>query len=591
MKNVTKEMFIKEELIVTKKIILPPQEGKPSDVEEMKAASNYLRGTLAESMQDELSSGIPDLDNRLMKFHGSYLQDDRDQRLERERKKLEPAYQFMVRLRLPAGIATAKQWLKLDDLADQYGNQSIKITTRQTLQFHGILKWNMKKHLQELNQILIDTIAACGDVNRNVMCNANPYQSNLHQEVSEIASKISSHLLPRTNAYYEIWLDHEKVVDNKEEQEPIYGALYLPRKFKIGIAVPPANDVDVFSQDIGLIAVIENDKLVGFNVAIGGGMGMTHGDVATYPQLARLIGYVPKEKIVDVCEKIMTVQRDYGNRSVRKNARFKYTIDRLGLENVNLEIEKRLGYSFEEVRPFEFAHTGDRYGWVEGENGNYHFTLFIQNGRVRDFDGYPLKTAIRKIAEVHKGEFRFTGNQNLIIANVEPREKEKIQQIIDEYGLTDSENYSALRRNSIACVALPTCGLAMAEGERYLPTLITKIEPILQENGLQDKPIVIRMSGCPNGCSRAAMAEIGFIGKGPGKYNLYLGGSHNGTRLNKLYKENIGEEEILQTLRPIIEHYAKERKQDEYFGDFVIRTGYVEAVTDGRNFHTTPTNV
>lgn len=497
----------------------------------------------------------------------------------------------MVRLRLPAGVAKPAQWIKLDELADRYGNGSLRITTRQTIQFHGILKWNMKKYMKELNSVLIDTIAACGDVNRNVMCNANPYQSKLHKEVSDYATKISQHLLPRTNAYYEIWLDHEKVVDTQEEQEPIYGALYLPRKFKIGIAVPPANDVDVFSQDIGLIAIIENDELVGFNVAIGGGMGMTHGDTRTYPQLARLVGFVPKDKIVDVCEKIMTVQRDYGNRSDRKQARFKYTIDRLGLENVKKEIEKRLGYEFEEVRDFHFEHTGDRYGWVKGDDGKYHFTLFIQNGRIRDFEGYPLKTALREIAQIHKGEFRFTGNQNLIIANVSPRAKKSIQQIIDKYQLTESENYSALRRNSIACVALPTCGLAMAESERYLPTLIQKIEPMLKEFGLYDQDIVIRMSGCPNGCSRAAMAEIGFIGKGPGKYNLHLGGSFEGTRLSKMYKENIGEEEILATLRPIFAHYAKERLEGEHFGDFVIRAGYIEAVTDGRDFHKQKSNV
>nr|WP_232337040.1 assimilatory sulfite reductase (NADPH) hemoprotein subunit [Lysinibacillus timonensis] len=570
---------------MTKKIVLPPQEGKPSDVEEIKSTSNYLRGTLVESMQDEISAGIPDSDNRLMKFHGSYLQDDRDQRLEREQKKLEPAYQFMVRVRMPGGVATPEQWLKLDELSDKYGNQSFKITTRQTIQFHGILKWNMKKHIQELNNVLFDTIAACGDVNRNVMCNANPYQSKLHQEIFEYSTKISEHLLPRTNAYYEIWLDKEKVIDTQEEQEPIYGALYLPRKFKIGIAIPPANDVDVFSQDIGLIAVCENEELVGFNVAIGGGMGMTHGDTATYPQLARLIGYISKDKVIDACEKIMTVQRDYGNRSVRKNARFKYTVDRLGLKNVKREIEARLGFEFEEARSFTFAHTGDRFGWVKSDDDQHHFTLFIQNGRVSDVENYPLKTALREIASIHEGEFRFTGNQNVVIANVADRTRKDIEQIIEKYRLTDSDNYSALRRNSIACVALPTCGLAMAEAERYLPSLIDKIERILDDSGLHNQDITIRMSGCPNGCSRAAMAEIGFIGKGPGKYNMYLGASHTGSRLNKIYKENIGEEEILKTLRPIIEHYAKERNDGEYFGDFVIRVGYVEAVTDGRDFH------
>ncbi|RUL56534.1 assimilatory sulfite reductase (NADPH) hemoprotein subunit [Lysinibacillus antri] len=570
---------------MVEKIVLPPQEGKPSDVEEIKIESNYLRGSLVESMADETSAGISDWDNRLMKFHGSYLQDDRDQRLERERKKLEPAYQFMVRVRMPGGVSTPQQWLKLDEISEKYGNKTIKLTTRQTIQFHGILKWNMKKQMQELNSVLFDTYAACGDVNRNVMSNSNPHQSQLHQETFELAAKISEHLLPRSNAYYEIWLDKEKVVDTQEEQEPIYGELYLPRKFKIGIAVPPTNDVDVFSQDIGLIAVVENDELIGFNVAIGGGMGMTHGDTATYPQLGRLIGYVPKDDIVNVCEKIMTVQRDYGNRSVRKYARFKYTVDRLGLDNVKKEIEKRLGYEFEEVRPYSFDHTGDRYGWVEGENGKYHFTLFIQNGRIKDIEGYPLKTALREIALIHKGEFRMTGNQNMIIANVAPRAKKKIEELIEKYNLTDGKNYSALRRNSMACVALPTCGLAMAESERYLPSLITKLETILEENGLQEQDITIRMTGCPNGCARAAMGEIGFIGKGPGKYNMYLGASHEGSRLNKIYKENIGEEEILASLQPIFERYAKERLDGEYFGDFVTRVGIVEAVTDGRDFH------
>ena len=570
---------------MAEKIILPPQEGKPSDVEEIKAESNYLRGSLAETMREEITSGIPDWDNRLMKFHGSYLQDDRDQRLERERKKLEPAYQFMVRVRMPGGVVTPEQWLKMDDLTDRFGNQSIKLTTRQAFQIHGILKWNMKQNMQEINQVLLDTYAACGDVNRNVMCNANPHQSSLHQELFEWSAKISDHLLPRSNAYYELWLDKEKVIDTQEEEEPIYGALYLPRKFKIGIAIPPSNDVDVFSQDIGLIAIIENNELIGFNVAIGGGMGMTHGDTTTYPQLSRLIGFVPKEQVVNVCEKIMTIQRDFGNRSVRKNARFKYTVDRLGLETVKKELETRLGFSIEEVKPFSFEHTGDRYGWLKGDDGKYHYTLFIQNGRIRDFENYSLKTALREIAQIHKGEFRLTGNQNLVIANVGVRAKKAIDEIIEKYHLTDSKHYSALRRNSIACVSLPTCGLAMAEAERYLPSLIEKIETIIDENGLHDQAITIRMSGCPNGCSRAAMGEIGFIGKGPGKYNLYLGASHTGSRLNKIYKENIGEAEIIEILRGIIEHYAKERNEGEHFGDFVIRANYVEAVTDGRQFH------
>lgn len=569
------------------KIILPTQPGTPSDVEDIKQESNYLRGTLEKTMQNPLSSGIPEADNRLMKFHGSYLQDDRDLRNERQRQKLEPAYQFMVRVRTPGGTATPEQWLVMDEMGDKYGNGSLKLTTRQAFQVHGILKWNVKKYMQEIHEVLLDCIAACGDVNRNVMCNVNPNQSDFHQEVYEWSAKLSEHLLPKTRAYHELWLDGEKVFDGQqtEEVEPIYGALYLPRKFKIGIAIPPSNDVDVFSQDIGLIAVIENNELIGFNVAVGGGMGMTHGDTATYPQLGRLIGFIYKEQLLETAEKILTIQRDYGNRSVRKNARFKYTIDARGLEWFKDELAKRLSFTLEKSRPYLFTRTGDEYGWIQGEDGNWHHTLFIQNGRIKDADDYLLKTGLREIAKVHTGLFRLTPNQNLLIADVTPAKKEQIDQLLKHYAITDGAQYSALRRNAIACVSLPTCGLAMAEAERYLPSLITKIDEILAEHNLSQTEIGIRMSGCPNGCSRAAMGEIGFIGKGPGKYNLYLGGDFTGQRLNKLYKENIDEAEILATLQPLLAHYAKERQKDEHFGDFVIRQGYVEAVTDGQHFH------
>lgn len=569
------------------KIILPTQPGTPSDVEDIKQASNYLRGTLEKTMQNPLSSGIPEADNRLMKFHGSYLQDDRDLRNERQHQKLEPAYQFMVRVRTPGGTATPEQWLVMDEMGDKYGNGSLKLTTRQAFQVHGILKWNVKKYMQEIHEVLLDCIAACGDVNRNVMCNVNPNQSDFHQEVYEWSAKLSEHLLPKTRAYHELWLDGEKVFDGQqtEEVEPIYGALYLPRKFKIGIAIPPSNDVDVFSQDIGLIAVIENNELIGFNVAVGGGMGMTHGDTATYPQLGRLIGFIYKEQLLETAEKILTIQRDYGNRSVRKNARFKYTIDARGLEWFKDELAKRLSFTLEKSRPYLFTRTGDEYGWIQGEDGNWHHTLFIQNGRIKDEDDYLLKTGLREIAKVHTGLFRLTPNQNLLIADVTPAKKEQIDQLLKHYAITDGAQYSALRRNAIACVSLPTCGLAMAEAERYLPSLITKIDEILAEHNLSQTEIGIRMSGCPNGCSRAAMGEIGFIGKGPGKYNLYLGGDFTGQRLNKLYKENIDEAEILATLQPLLAHYAKERQKDEHFGDFVIRQGYVEAVTDGQHFH------
>ncbi|AZV41318.1 assimilatory sulfite reductase (NADPH) hemoprotein subunit [Peribacillus asahii] len=567
--------------------ILKAPEGPPSDVEGIKERSDYLRGTLKEQMLDRLSSGIPEDDNRLMKHHGSYLQDDRDLRNERQKQKLEPAYQFMLRVRMAGGVSTPEQWLVMDELADKYGNGTLKLTTRETFQMHGILKWNMKKTIQEINAALLDTIAACGDVNRNVMCASNPYQSEVHAEVYEWSKKLSDDLLPRTRAYHEIWLDEEKVAGTPEveEVEPMYGPLYLPRKFKIGIAVPPSNDVDVFSQDLGFIAIVEDGKLVGFNVAIGGGMGMTHGDKATYPQLSKVIGFCKPNQIYDVAEKVITIQRDYGNRSVRKNARFKYTVDRLGLQTVKDELEQRLGWSLDEAKPYHFDRNGDRYGWVKGIQGKWHLTLFIEGGRVADFDDYKLKTGLREIAKIHKGDFRLTSNQNLIIGNVSSQKKKQINELVEKYGLTEGKQYSALRRSSIACVSLPTCGLAMAEAERYLPRLIDKIEEIVDENGLRDEEITIRMTGCPNGCARHALGEIGFIGKAPGKYNMYLGAAFDGSRLSKMHRENIGEEEILNELRVLLPRYAKERQEGEHFGDFVIRAGIIKATTDGTNFH------
>lgn len=567
--------------------ILTAPGGPPSDVERIKDESNYLRGTLAESMVDRISAGISDDDNRLMKFHGSYLQDDRDLRNERQKQKLEPAYQFMLRVRTPGGVATPNQWLVMDELAQKYGNGTLKLTTRQAFQMHGILKWNMKKTIQEIHGSLLDTIAACGDVNRNVMCNPNPDQSEIHAEVFNWSKLLSDDLLPRTRAYHELWLDEEKVAGTPEvdEVEPMYGPLYLPRKFKIGIAVPPSNDIDVFSQDLGYIAIVEDGKLIGFNVAIGGGMGMSHGDKETYPQLAKVIGFCKPEQMYEVAEKLITIQRDYGNRSERKNARFKYTVDRLGLDTVKAELESRLGYKLDDAKPYHFDHNGDRYGWVEGVNGKWHFTLFIEGGRVTDLEDYKLMTGLREIAKIHTGDFRLTANQNLVIANVTTQHKKIIEELIEQFGLTDGKQYSALRRNSLACVALSTCGLAMAEAERYLPVLIDKIDTIMDEVGLRNQEITIRMTGCPNGCARHSLSEIGFIGKAAGKYNMYLGAAFDGSRLSKMYRENIGEQEILNELRVLLSRYAKERHEGEHFGDFVIRVGIIKEVTDGTNFH------
>lgn len=560
-----------------------------SEMEEIKRNSRYLRGTIAESLQDPITGSITEDDNKLLKFHGSYQQDDRDVRAERARQKLEPSYQFMIRARIAGGIITPQQWLAMDQLAKQYANGTLRLTTRQTIQLHGVIKWNLKKTIREINDMLLSTIAACGDVNRNVMCNPNPNQSEIHAEVYEWSKRISDHLLPRTSAYHEIWLDGEKVVDSQADEEPIYGPVYLPRKFKIGVAVPPSNDIDVFSQDLGFIAIVQDGQLQGFNVAVGGGMGMTYGDTSTYPQLARVIGFCPKEKVVDVAEKVVTIQRDYGNRQNRKNARLKYTIDRGGVEWFKSELHERLGWELEQARPYHFESNGDRFGWLKGQDDYWYLTLFIPSGRVKDDEQIQYMTGLREVAKIHQGDFRITPNQNLIIGQISDEMKPSIEQLLTKYGMMNQNNISALRLHSMSCVALPTCGLAMAESERYLPSLLEKIEVILEKYDLLEEEITIRMSGCPNGCSRPALAEIAFTGKAPGKYNLYLGGSFNGNRLNQLYRENIGESEILQVLDSVLGNFAEQRQVGERFGDYVIRAGYVNEVYDGREFHRTPT--
>jgi sulfite reductase (NADPH) hemoprotein beta-component len=554
-----------------------------SEVEHLKASSNYLRGTIQQGLADPVTGAVAEEDTHLLKFHGIYQQDDRDLRVERSRQKLEPAYSFMIRVRVPGGICTPAQWLHMDRLACSYANGSLRLTTRQAFQLHGVLKRNLKETIARINAGLLDTIAACGDVNRNVMCNPNPYQSAVHKQVYAWAKLISTHLLPKTRAYHEIWLDGQKAAGG-EDSEPLYGKTYLPRKFKTAVAVPPSNDVDVYAHDLGFIAIVEKGKLIGFNISVGGGLGMTHSDPATYPRLADVIGFCQPEQVLAVAEQVIAVQRDYGERSNRKHARLKYTIEDRGIDWFKSKLQTRLGWPLQPQRPVHFDSTGDRLGWVKGINGKWHFTLFIQNGRIKDSEDYSLMTALREIAVIHTGDFRLTPNQNLIIGNITSRQKSRIQALLDSYRL-DHSQLSGLRLNSMACVALPTCGLAMAESERYLPDLVTKLEKIMAEAGLQENPIVIRMTGCPNGCARPYLAEIGLVGKTLGRYNLYLGAGLAGERLNKLYRENASEADILEALTPIIHHYARERGKGEHFGDFVIRTGYVKAVRAGREFH------
>ncbi len=560
-------------------------------VEDIKQQSARLRGTLLDSLANPITGALAEADQTLIKYHGSYQQDDRDIREERRRQKLEPAFSFMIRTRTPGGTVSPAQWLKLDAIATTYAERGLRITTRQAFQFHGVIKGELKATMQAINAALIDTLAACGDVNRNIAVSANPHLSQLHGAVHAQAAALSKHLLPNSRAYYEIWLDEEKVADSGEEAEPIYGDKYLPRKFKIGFAIPPDNDVDVFAQDLGFIAIANDDgTLAGYDVTVGGGMGATHGDAETYPRLGDVIGFIAAGDVTAIAEAVITTQRDWGNRTVRKRARLKYTIDDRGLDAFKAEVERRSGVMFAPTRTFAFAHNGDRFGWSEGHDGRWHLTLRIVAGRIWDRsadDGHDvrhlsgLRAVAKRLAErENSAEFRLTPNQNLVIANIDADQRHAIDTLIAEYGLDVHRNASAVRLNSLACVALPTCGLAMAEAERYLPDFIDRFETLLARHGLEDANIHIRLSGCPNGCSRPYLGEIALVGKAPGRYNLMLGADHRGQRLNALYRENIDEAAILAAVDPLLARYARERDVDERFGDFLFKNGLVPRDTN-----------
>jgi len=544
-----------------------------SPVERIKQESKGLRGTIKESLTDVITGQVRENDTQVIKFHGMYQQDDRDVREERAKKKLENLYSFMIRLRLPGGVLSAKQWEATHHIAGEHSTGVIKITTRQTIQLHGILKSHIKPTIQSFNAAQLDSIATCGDINRNVTCNALPSHSLLHQQVHAYAEKISLMLMPKSRAYYEIWLDEELLEEKKVEIDPLYEDRYLPRKFKIGIAIPPHNDVDVLTNDIGLIAIIENNQLMGFNIAIGGGLSFTHGNEATYPRLATVIGFTETEdQTLKTVYEILTVQRDFGNRSDRKLARLKYTVDRLGVMGFKTELEKRIGFSLKPARAYSFTQRKDDFGWSQSKDGLWHFTVFVECGRVTDEGNTKTKTALYEIAKLNKSIFRFTCNQNVIIADVKEENKKNIDHILERYGVKQfTESSSALRQSSLACVALNTCPLALAEAQRYIPTLISKIEPLLAKHKIEQEDIVLRMTGCPNGCGRSTAAEIGFIGTAPGLYNLHIGGDRLGLRLNQKFRENLNENQILETLDDLFKIYVTEKADGETFGDFSDR--------------------
>ncbi|MCF6318901.1 MAG: NADPH-dependent assimilatory sulfite reductase hemoprotein subunit [Proteobacteria bacterium] len=551
-------------------------------VELIKTKSDFLRGTIAQGLQQKITGSLVEDDTQLTKFHGIYQQHDRDSLVERRKLKLEPLYSFMIRARVAGGICTPKQWLVMDTLADKYANASIRLTTRQAFQLHGVLKKNLKTTIADINLSLLDTIAACGDVNRNVMCTPNPDTSESHESVLDVARQISEHLTPNTTAYHEIWLDKKKI-ESSNDHEPIYGDTYLPRKFKIVLAIPPSNDVDIFSHDLGFIAIIEDEKLVGFNITVGGGMGYTHGDDKTFPLLSQVIGFCEVDQVCEVSENVVKIQRDFGDRTNRKHARFKYTIDDRGFDWFKDELQQRLGWELKSEKPYEFTSRGDQFGWSSNHDASLNLTLFIENGRIIDNNNHKLKSAIKEIAELNIGEIRLTANQNLILAKINKQQKQTIEKILNTNNVVYKQ--SLLIDNAMACVAFPTCSLAMAEAERYLPQLLNKIENIQTKYNILNRAIVTRMTGCPNGCARPFLAEIGFVGKAAGRYNFYLGGSFHGDRLNQLYRENIDEQSILKELDQLLQDYSLNSLENEFFGDFVIRKDYVQAVTHGSQVH------
>lgn len=537
-----------------------------SEVENIKQKSRHLRGSLQESLSDPLTRALRPDDTHLLKFHGSYQQDDRELREERRQQKLEPAFSFMLRTRLPGGVCTPKQWLLLDELATRFAHGSLRLTTRQAFQLHGVIKPELKTVMQGINAALLDTLAACGDVNRNVMCNPNPVDGRVHAEVHAWAVKLSEHLLPNTRAYSSIWLDG----DDKDEEpvEPIYGPTYLPRKFKITLAVPPHNDVDVYAHDLSFVAIVDDGALRGFNVLVGGGMGATHGDKATFPRLADVIGFVTPDKVLAVAEEVVKTQRDFGDRTTRKHARLKYTIEDRGIAWFKGEVERRLGFAFEAAVPVTFEHNGDRFGWIRGHDGKWHVTLHIDSGRIvgRALDG------LRAIASIHTGDLRLTANQNLIIAGIEDYKRAAIDALLRAHGLDGFETATPLKQNALACVALPTCSLAMAEAERALPSFVERFEQVLRKHNVIDVRLHLRITGCPNGCARPYLAEVALVGKGPDLYNLHLGGDVRGERLNRVFKESVSEAAALVVLDDLIGRFVNERAPGEGFGDFANRT-------------------
>ena len=543
---------------------------KQTHNEEIKTAIPTLAGTIAATLADTALDRFSDDDNQFLKFHGIYQQDDRDLR------KTQKKYIMMIRGRIPGGVMTPSQWITFDDLATNYGNNTLRITTRQSIQFHGVLKSGLGPLIKKINESLLSTLAACGDVNRNVTASPTPAQTRARQQVFEDAHRVALALAPKTGAYHAIWIDGVQLnledETNKSFVDPLYGKQYLPRKFKTAFVIPPVNDMDVLTNDLGFIAIVEGDRLAGYNLAVGGGMGRSHGNAMTFPRLADVIGFLPPDKVIEVAKAVLTIHRDFGDRTDRKHARLKYVVQERGVEFIREEVNQRAGLKLAPARPYEFTTMGDLYGWHKAADGTWFLTLFVETGRVKDAGEQRMKTALRRVAEQFAGiEFRLSANQNIILANVSESDKAPLNALLAEHGVRTESQASVLHAAAMACPALPTCGLALAESERMLPGLVDRIEKLCAEVGLAGEEIIIRSTGCPNGCARPYMAEIAFVGKAPGRYQLWLGGNTSGTRLNTLFKDVVKEADVETELRPLLARYANERSKGERFGDWCER--------------------
>ena len=567
------------------------EEQKLSKLEHLKKESHQLRGTLQEELANDKDHFSSDA-TQILKHHGSYQQDQRDLRKVKNADGTPKgkAWQCMVRTRIPGGKVTAEQFLTELELCDQYGNGTVRITTRQGFQLHGVLKKNIKRAIRDINNSKLTTFCACGDVSRNVMCCPAPYRNNsVRTTLQETASRVAELLKPKTTAYYDLWLtDEEGVKTNHAEfqpvEEPIYGERYLPRKFKVGFAVPEDNCIDLYTQDLGYLAIVENNEIVAWNVLVGGGMGMTPALKHTFPALAHRMACIPSTDILAVTEAVVKVQRDFGNREDRKVARMKYLIANWGLEKFKAKVEEYLGAKLEEPHPADVTNVDDHLGWHEQGDGKWFLGINVENGRIKDEGELRLKSGLRAILEQYMMPTRLTALQSVILCDIEEAAREEINHTLQEHGIKQAEELTLSRRYSMACPALPTCGLSVTESERVMPDVMDDIETELAKHHLTSERVSVHMTGCPNGCARPYTPDVGLVGKSRGKYTLYLGGNAEGTRLAFLYEDQVPQQEIASRLSPLLQYFKQDRSDSESFGDFCNRVGKDQLVKYAESF-------